>query len=158
MKSHWLALPMLLMGLAMPSRNAEAQDRSQARSMVLSRYGIVASENPLASQAGEFADDLDNLQRNPHSNCLYHRSDRHQASFLVNAPALTAAMHHGATDGHHQSDDPIYTILRPFFRRLHIPGSILFHHHITGVPTQYRVTAMCQQSTQDQAHQFVCWH
>jgi len=27
-------------------------DRSQARSMVVSRYGIVASENPLASQAG----------------------------------------------------------------------------------------------------------
>ncbi len=52
MKSHWLALPMLLMGLAMPSTTAEAQDRSQARSMVLSRYGIVASENPLAAQAG----------------------------------------------------------------------------------------------------------
>src|SRR5262244_3060283 len=29
-----------------------AQDRSQGRSMVISRYGIVASESPLASQAG----------------------------------------------------------------------------------------------------------
>lgn len=29
-----------------------AQDRSQARSMVVSRYGIVATEHPLASQAG----------------------------------------------------------------------------------------------------------
>jgi gamma-glutamyltranspeptidase/glutathione hydrolase len=27
-------------------------DRSQARSMVISRYGIVAAESPLASQAG----------------------------------------------------------------------------------------------------------
>src|SRR5262245_34133726 len=31
---------------------AKAQDRSQARSMVVSRGGIVASESPLASQAG----------------------------------------------------------------------------------------------------------
>src|SRR2546426_11932040 len=29
-----------------------AQDRSQARSMVITRYGIVASEQPLASQIG----------------------------------------------------------------------------------------------------------
>src|SRR5260370_34648109 len=32
--------------------NAEAQDRSQARSMVISRQGIVAAESPLAAQAG----------------------------------------------------------------------------------------------------------
>jgi len=32
--------------------NAEAQDRSQARSMVISRRGIVAAESPLAAQAG----------------------------------------------------------------------------------------------------------
>src|SRR6202045_365415 len=32
--------------------NAEAQDRSQARSMVISRPGIVAAESPLAAQAG----------------------------------------------------------------------------------------------------------
>ncbi|MBI3414040.1 MAG: gamma-glutamyltransferase [Verrucomicrobia bacterium] len=31
---------------------AAAQDRSQGRSMVISRHGIVATENPLASQAG----------------------------------------------------------------------------------------------------------
>src|SRR5215475_2079166 len=31
---------------------ADAQDRSQARSMVVSKGGIVASESPLASQAG----------------------------------------------------------------------------------------------------------
>ncbi len=30
----------------------EAQDRAQARSMVISRYGIVAAESPLAAQAG----------------------------------------------------------------------------------------------------------
>ena len=32
--------------------NAEAQDRGQARSMVISRKGIVAAESPLAAQAG----------------------------------------------------------------------------------------------------------
>ena len=31
---------------------AAAQDRSQTRSMVISRYGIVAAESPLAAQAG----------------------------------------------------------------------------------------------------------
>src|SRR2546422_3517195 len=31
---------------------ANAQDRSQARSMVITRYGIVATEQPLASQIG----------------------------------------------------------------------------------------------------------
>src|SRR5260221_14376525 len=31
---------------------ALAQDRSQARSMVITRYGIVATEHPLASQIG----------------------------------------------------------------------------------------------------------
>jgi gamma-glutamyltranspeptidase len=29
-----------------------AQDRSQARSMVVTRYGIVAAENPIAAQVG----------------------------------------------------------------------------------------------------------
>src|SRR5258708_35264443 len=33
-------------------RGAEAQDRSQGRSMVISRGGIVAAESPLAAQAG----------------------------------------------------------------------------------------------------------
>src|SRR5712671_1521822 len=32
--------------------NSVAQDRSQARSMVISRNGIVAAESPLAAQAG----------------------------------------------------------------------------------------------------------
>src|SRR5467141_3321236 len=31
---------------------AHSQDRTQARSMVISRYGIVATEHPLASQIG----------------------------------------------------------------------------------------------------------
>ena len=34
------------------SLRTEAQDRSQARSMVISRQGIVAAESPLAAQAG----------------------------------------------------------------------------------------------------------
>lgn len=42
----------ILAGLAVLSREAYAQDRSQARSMVISKYGIVATEHPLASQAG----------------------------------------------------------------------------------------------------------
>ena len=39
-------------GLALTSVDAHAQDRSQTRSMVISKGGIVASESPLASQAG----------------------------------------------------------------------------------------------------------
>lgn len=38
--------------MAMIAVNSEGQDRSQTRSMVISRGGIVASESPLASQAG----------------------------------------------------------------------------------------------------------
>jgi len=42
-----------LICLLMTLLSACAQpDRSQARSMVISRYGIVAAESPLASQAG----------------------------------------------------------------------------------------------------------
>src|SRR3984893_13802584 len=37
---------------ALSFSSADAQDRSQARSMVISRGGIVAAESPLASQAG----------------------------------------------------------------------------------------------------------
>jgi gamma-glutamyltranspeptidase / glutathione hydrolase len=44
-----LALPCFLITLL--SSYAQS-DRSQSRSMVISRYGIVATENPLASQAG----------------------------------------------------------------------------------------------------------
>ena len=43
---------LLLLALAVPSTKARAQGRSQARSMVVSRDGIVASESPLAAQAG----------------------------------------------------------------------------------------------------------
>jgi gamma-glutamyltranspeptidase/glutathione hydrolase len=54
MQSKPLLLAALLIvgGPTMFQDEAEAQDRSQARSMVISRYGIVASESPLASQAG----------------------------------------------------------------------------------------------------------
>src|SRR5579864_6530943 len=37
--------------LASPTADAQS-DRSQMRSMVISRHGIVAAENPLAAQAG----------------------------------------------------------------------------------------------------------
>jgi gamma-glutamyltranspeptidase / glutathione hydrolase len=39
-------------GLLLTSLDANAQDRGQTRSMVISKGGIVASESPLASQAG----------------------------------------------------------------------------------------------------------
>src|SRR5882762_4567475 len=42
-------LPLLAAGLLSP---AHAQDRTQARSLVISRSGIVATEHPLASQIG----------------------------------------------------------------------------------------------------------
>src|SRR5439155_16063807 len=45
-----LTLSLLLLGS--PSHFAFAQDRSQARSMVITHYGIVATEHPLASQIG----------------------------------------------------------------------------------------------------------
>jgi gamma-glutamyltranspeptidase / glutathione hydrolase len=38
--------------LTMYTTDAGAQDRTQGRSMVISRYGIVAAESPLAAQAG----------------------------------------------------------------------------------------------------------
>src|SRR6476661_8965502 len=38
--------------MAMIAVNADGQDRSQTRSMVISRNGIVAAESPLAAQAG----------------------------------------------------------------------------------------------------------
>src|SRR6266567_9064811 len=42
-------LPLLAAGLLSP---AHAQDRTQSRSLVISRSGIVATEHPLASQIG----------------------------------------------------------------------------------------------------------
>jgi len=38
--------------MLMTGQVSEAQDRSQGRSMVISRNGIVAAESPLAAQAG----------------------------------------------------------------------------------------------------------
>jgi gamma-glutamyltranspeptidase/glutathione hydrolase len=49
----FLSLGIMVMGLIKIDSfsEAEAQDRSQSRSMVISQYGIVAAEHPLASQA-----------------------------------------------------------------------------------------------------------
>jgi gamma-glutamyltranspeptidase / glutathione hydrolase len=43
---------LLLLAMSVPSIKARAQGRSQARSMVVSRDGLVAAESPLAAQAG----------------------------------------------------------------------------------------------------------
>src|SRR5438876_12079362 len=43
---------MMIATAIVPWSPAQAQDRSQARSMVITRYGIVATEQPLASQIG----------------------------------------------------------------------------------------------------------
>jgi gamma-glutamyltranspeptidase / glutathione hydrolase len=45
-------LALIVLGVLMPFYPAGAQDRSQSRSMVISRDGIVAAESPLAAQAG----------------------------------------------------------------------------------------------------------
>src|SRR5579884_1079721 len=45
-------LAAVLMTLFPLLSGAPAQDRAQGRSMVLTRYGIVAAESPLAAQAG----------------------------------------------------------------------------------------------------------
>ena len=49
-----IAKGMCMMAIAggMLTVRAQAQDRGQARSMVISRQGIVAAESPLAAQAG----------------------------------------------------------------------------------------------------------
>jgi gamma-glutamyltranspeptidase / glutathione hydrolase len=47
-----MKLVWLLLTLAVLVASARAQDRSQSRSMVISRNGIVAAESPLAAQAG----------------------------------------------------------------------------------------------------------
>ncbi|HTQ60687.1 MAG TPA: gamma-glutamyltransferase [Candidatus Solibacter sp.] len=51
-RSRGLGIFVLAAGLLLMGMDARAQDRSQTRSMVISRNGIVASESPLASQAG----------------------------------------------------------------------------------------------------------
>jgi gamma-glutamyltranspeptidase/glutathione hydrolase len=56
MCKHFYSKPLLLAAVflvsAMTNEDACAQDRGQGRSMVISQSGIVASESPLASQAG----------------------------------------------------------------------------------------------------------
>lgn len=42
----------LIVASVLAEVNVDAQDRSQARSVVISQHGIVAAEHPLAAQAG----------------------------------------------------------------------------------------------------------
>src|SRR5271156_2788958 len=51
-RCHGFGYFVLAGGLLLTSVEANGQDRSQTRSMVISKGGIVASESPLASQAG----------------------------------------------------------------------------------------------------------
>ena len=52
MKKLWFASLIMMVGAATISTGGDTQDRSQGRSMVISRGGIVAAESPLAAQAG----------------------------------------------------------------------------------------------------------
>jgi gamma-glutamyltranspeptidase/glutathione hydrolase len=52
MRQIFMRIALVLLGIAMMGASADAQDRGQARSMVISQYGIVAAESPLAAQAG----------------------------------------------------------------------------------------------------------
>ncbi|HVY68676.1 MAG TPA: gamma-glutamyltransferase, partial [Verrucomicrobiae bacterium] len=47
-----LAFRLVVLGLLLMTGISAAQDRSQGRSMIVTKQGIVASESPLASQAG----------------------------------------------------------------------------------------------------------
>ncbi len=47
MRSVWLGI---CVGLMIPFQIVQSQDRSQGRSMVISRNGIVAAESPLAAR------------------------------------------------------------------------------------------------------------
>jgi gamma-glutamyltranspeptidase / glutathione hydrolase len=51
-KGPRILLPLAIMSWMIGFSAADAQDRGQARSMVISRNGIVAAESPLAAQAG----------------------------------------------------------------------------------------------------------
>jgi gamma-glutamyltranspeptidase / glutathione hydrolase len=51
-KGRRILLPLAIMSWMIGPSTADAQDRGQARSMVISRNGIVAAESPLAAQAG----------------------------------------------------------------------------------------------------------
>src|SRR5579859_2769406 len=50
-QSSLRSLTVVMLGIPL-LMSAQAEDRVQARSMVITRYGIVASEQPLASQIG----------------------------------------------------------------------------------------------------------
>src|SRR5438270_6278328 len=50
--SYWMKVAVVFSATLLAGQSASAQDRAQARSMVVSKNGIVASESPLASQAG----------------------------------------------------------------------------------------------------------
>jgi gamma-glutamyltranspeptidase / glutathione hydrolase len=52
MKRTLAQVCLLLMVCVGVTRVGRAQDRSQGRSMVTTRYGIVSAESPLAAQAG----------------------------------------------------------------------------------------------------------
>jgi gamma-glutamyltranspeptidase/glutathione hydrolase len=52
MRTVCLLRALLYLALAMITGTIQAQDRGQARSLVISRHGIVAAESPLAAQAG----------------------------------------------------------------------------------------------------------
>src|SRR5271163_1116705 len=48
----WRVFLYLFTAMILAAQMGDAQDRGQARSMVISRNGIVAAESPLAAQAG----------------------------------------------------------------------------------------------------------
>src|SRR2546423_10344400 len=50
--SMWRVFLYLSIVILTAGQNVDAQDRSQGRSMVISRNGIVAAESPLAAEAG----------------------------------------------------------------------------------------------------------
>jgi gamma-glutamyltranspeptidase/glutathione hydrolase len=52
MKKLGSAILVVIVGMLMLSMESDSQDRMQARSMVISQYGVVAAESPLAAQAG----------------------------------------------------------------------------------------------------------
>src|SRR5438309_5995426 len=52
MANRWLVTGVALCAVGLLAQIASGQDRSQGRSMVISKNGIVAAESPLAAQAG----------------------------------------------------------------------------------------------------------
>src|SRR6266478_2002650 len=52
MANRWLVTGVALCAVGLVAQIASGQDRSQGRSMVISKNGIVAAESPLAAQAG----------------------------------------------------------------------------------------------------------